>query len=248
MEAKRQSGKNDHVVIVTSEAEGAKVKKIRIKRWNVVVAVIILCVLIGGILGYFFNEGRIRMNANEKINEHKKEVEALTATLEEERALTEAMKQEYENEIAALNDKLTILSETVNLNVAEIQNLTEALDRYTSPILLPLTGSATIEVPNEEEPKCVFYAADGALIIAAANGVVSELTEDSELGYKVVIEHEDGYRTVYFNAGEPKVKVGDEVRQGATLFVVETINSKLVYQIEINGVYVNPMDVMQISG
>lgn len=248
MEAKRQSGKNDHVVIVTSEAEGAKVKKIRIKRWNVVVAVIILCVLIGGILGYFFNEGRIRMNANEKINEHKKEVEALTATLEEERALTEAMKQEYENEIAALNDKLTILSETVNLNVAEIQNLTEALDRYTSPILLPLTGSATIEVPNEEEPKCVFYAADGALIIAAANGVVSELTEDSELGYKVVIEHEDGYRTVYFNAGEPKVKVGDEVRQGATLFVVETINSKLIYQIEINGVYVNPMDVMQISG
>lgn len=248
MEAKRQSGKNDHVVIVTSEAEGAKVKKIRIKRWNVIVAVVIVCVLVGVVLGYFFNEARIRMNANEKIQEYKKEAEELAATLEEERASAEALKQNYEKEIAGLNDKLAILSETVNLNVGEIQTLTEELARYTHPTLLPLTGSATIEVLTEEEPKCVFYAADGALIIATANGVVTELTEDAESGYRVVIEHKDGYQTIYYNTGEPKVKVGDEVRQGATLFVVETINAKLVYQIVLDGVCVNPMEIMQISG
>lgn len=252
MEAKRQSGKNDHVVIVTSEAEGAKVKKIRIKRWNVVVAVFVLCVLIGVILGYFFNEGRIRMNANEKINAYKKEAEELALTLEEERTIYESgiaeLTQEYDKEIADLNNKLTILSDTVNLYTAEVQQLTDELSRYTKPTLLPLTGSATIEVPDEEEPKCVFYATDGALIIATANGVVSELVEDSELGYRVVIEHEDGYQTVYYNAGEPKVKLGDEVRQGATIFVIETINSKLVYQIMVNGVFENPMDIMQISG
>lgn len=248
MDAKKQSGKNDHVVIVTSEAEGAKVKRIRIKRWNVVLAVIIVCVLVGVVLGYFFNEARIRMNANEKINAAKKEAEELAATLEEERAAAETMKQEYESQIAGLNDKLAILSNTINMDVEEINKLTEELERYKRPTLLPLTGSATIEVLTEEEPKCVFNATDGALIVAAANGVVTELVEDAELGYRVVIEHEDGYRTIYYNAGDPKVKVGDEVRQGTTLFVVETINAKLVYQIEADGSFVNPMEIMQISG
>ncbi len=248
MDAKKQSGKNDHVVIVTSEAEGAKVKRIRIKRWNVVLAVIIVCVLVGVVLGYFFNEARIRMNANEKINAAKKEAAELAATLEEERAAAETMKQEYESQIAGLNDKLAILSDTINMDVEEINKLTEELERYKRPTLLPLTGSATIEVLTEEEPGCVFNATDGALIVAAANGVVTELVEDAELGYRVVIEHEDGYRTIYYNAGDPKVKVGDEVRQGTTLFVVETINAKLVYQIEADGSFVNPMEIMQISG
>lgn len=248
MEAKRQGGKSDHVVIVTSEAEGAKVKKIRIKRWTVVLTVIVFCVLVGVVLGYFFNEARIRMKANEKIDEYKSEVENLTLILQEEQAAKEVLKQEYEDKIAGLNDKLTIMSETINMDVAEIQKLTEELERYARPTLLPLTGSATIEVLSEDEPKCIFYATDGALIVSAANGVVTELVEDSELGYRVVVEHKDGYRTIYYNVGDPKVKVGDEVHQGTTLFVVETINAKLVYQIEINGSFVNPMDIMQISG
>ncbi len=248
MEAKKQSGKNDHVVIVTSEAEGASVKKFRVKRWAVVCAVIFLCIVIGVALGYFINEERIRMNANAKIDAVKKELAAVQAELETERAAKETMKTEYENEIAGLNNKLTILSDTVNQNVVELESLSAQLEKYSKPTLLPLTGAASIEEAEGNEPACIFYAADGALIVATANGVVSELIEEPEQGYKVVIDHGNGYMTVYYNQGEPKVKVGDEIRQGATLFVIEAVNTKLTYRISMDGVYVNPMTIMQISG
>ncbi len=248
MEAKRQSGKNDHVVIVTSEAEGASVKKFRIKRWAVICIMVCLCILIGAVWGYFINEDRIRRTANEKIETANAELAALQEKFVAVQAAKDAMQAEYESKIADLNNKLGILSDTVNQNVVEMQQMQTALEHYSNPTLLPLTGSATIEESQETEPACMFDATDGALIVATANGVVTELVEDSEQGYKVVIDHENGYMTIYYNQGEPKVKVGDAVRQGATLFVVEAVNTKLIYQITMDGVYVDPMTVIQISG
>ena len=248
MEPKKQGGNNDHVVIVTSGAEGASVKKFRIKRWVVVTVVILVCVLIGAVIGYFINEERIWQSANAKIDAYKKQVETLNATIETERSETAGLKTEYENEIAGLNNKLTILSETINQNVVEIEALETKLATYETPTLLPLTGSASIEVSEELGPMCTFHATDGALIVATASGVVSELVEDSELGYKMVIDHGNGYVTVYYNKGEPTVNVGDNIRQGAALFIVEAINTELIYQIAVEGVYVNPLEVMEISG
>ena len=68
------------------------------------------------------------------------------------------------------------------------------------------------------------------------------------MGYKIVIDHGNGYVTIYYNKGEPTVNVGDNIRQGATLYIVEAINTELIYQIAVDGVYVNPLEVMQISG
>lgn len=248
MEPKKQGGNNDHVVIVTSGAEGASVKKFRIKRWVVVTVVICVCVLIGAVIGYFINEERIWQTANAKIDAYKKEVELLKSAVEEEKTAAETLKAEYENEIAGLNNKLTILSETINQNVTEMEELETKLASYETPTLLPLSGSASIEVSEELGPMCTFHATDGALIVATASGVVSELVEDPELGYKIVIDHGNEYVTVYYNKGEPAVNVGDNIRQGATLFIVEAINTELIYQIAVNGVYVNPLDIMQISG
>lgn len=248
MEPKKQGENNDHVVILTSGAEGASVKKFRIKRWVVVLVVIVVCVIIGAVIGYFINEEKIWQNANAQIDAYKKEVEILTSTLETERSEAESLKAEYDSQIADLNNKLTILSETINQNVVEIEELETKLAGYETPILLPLTGSASIEVSDKMGPMCTFHATDGALVVATASGVVSELVEDSELGYKIVIDHGNGYVSIYYNKGEPTVNVGDNIRQGATLYIVEAINTELIYQIAVDGVYVNPLDVMQISG
>lgn len=248
MEPKKQGGNSDHVVIVTSEAEGASVKKFRIKRWVVVTVIVCVCVLVGAAIGYFINEERIWLAANAKIDAYKKEVETLNATLEAERVANQALKAEYESEIAGLNNKLGILSETINQNVEEMELLKEEVSSYVTPTLLPLTGSASIEVSEELGPMCTFRAGDGALIVTTAAGVVSELVKDPDLGYRVVLDHGNGYVTIYYNQGEPMVNVGDNVRQGTTLFVVEAINTQLIYQIAIDGVFVNPLEVMQISG
>lgn len=259
MESKKQNGKNDHVVIVTSEAEGASVKKFKVKRWAITTAVIVVCILIGAMLGYIIYEERIWANANGKIDAYKDIIAAMETELAQVQAAAdeqvqvaaseqETMKKSYENEIAELNNKLEIMSDTINQQNAEVEELTALLEGYTNPTLLPLTGAATIEVSEELEPMCIFNAADGALVVATASGTVTELVEETDYGYRIVIDHGNGYVTVYRNQGEPTVKAGDEVRQGATLFVIEATNTKLEYQISRDGVYVNPMEVMQISG
>lgn len=255
MDSKKQNSKGDHVVIVTSEAEGASVKKFKVKPWAFTLVAIIICVLIGAFLGYVINEEKIWAAANGKIDAYKDIVTGLQGELAQAQAETDAalaeqdnIKKEYENQIAALNDKLTIMSDTINQKVEEVDELTAIVAGYSNPTLLPLTGAATIEEADGPEPMCVFYATDGALVVATASGTITELVEDSELGWRIVIDHGNGYMTVYYNQGDPKVKAGDEVRQGVTLFIIEATNSKLGYQVVEDGVYINPMDIMQISG
>lgn len=255
MESKKQNAKGDHVVIVTSEAEGASVKKYKIKRSVITALTIVVCILIGAFLGYIIYEERIWATANGKIDAYKDIVADMEAQLADEKAATEAavaeqanIKKGYENEIAVLNEKLTIMSDTVNQKVKEVEELTAVVDSYSNPTLLPLTGAATIEMAEGLEPMCIFHASDGALVVATAGGIVTELVEDAEYGYRMVVDHGNGYMTIYQNQGEPKVKAGDEIRQGVTLFIIEATNTKLAYQVVKDGVYVNPMDVMQISG
>lgn len=254
MDLKKQGTKKDHVVIVTSEAEGASVKKFKVKGWVINCAVICACILIGGMSGYIIYEERIWEAANAKIDTYKDMVAELENRLAEANAQTEeaAIQQEeliksYENDIAVLNDKMTILSETINAKSAEVEELTAQKESLYSPTLLPLTGSATIEITDDEEPACIFYATEGALVVATANGTITELVEETE-GYRMVIDHGNGYVTIYRNQGTPKVKAGDEVRQGATLFIVGEQNTKLTYQIVKDDIYMDPMEVMQISG
>lgn len=255
MESKKQNVKGDHVLIVTSETEGASVKKYKIKRGVITALIIAVCILIGAFLGYIIYEERIWANANGKIDAYKDIVAGLEAELaaaneEIEAAVAEQgnIRRSHENEIAILNEKLMIMSDTVNQKVREVEELAAQLDSYSNPTLLPLTGAATIEMAEGLEPMCIFQASDGALVVATAGGVVTELVEDAEFGYRIVVDHGNGYITIYQNQGDPKVKAGDEIRQGVTLFVVEATNTKLAYQVVKDGVYVNPMDVMQISG
>lgn len=255
MDSKKQSSKKNHVVIVTSDAADASVKQFRIKNWVVCVIVIILCVLIGAGLGYMIYEDQIWSAANGKIDAYKDIIKELETEIEErDEALTvaaeekETLAKTYNKEIESMNEKLTIMSETINQKVAEVDALNAQLSAFYNPILLPLTGSASIEVPDGTEPTCIFTASEGAIVVATASGTVTELVEETEYGYRIVIDHGNGYSTVYRNAGEPKVKAGDKVTQGVTLFVIDVTNTKLAYQVMQDSVYINPMDIMQISG
>lgn len=255
MDSKKQNAKGDHVVIVTSQAPGATVKKFKVKRWMGTCAVILICILLGAFLGYVYYEERIWAAANGKMDAYKdiiaqKDVQIAEAQADVEAAVAQQdkIKKDYENQLSELNDKLTLMSDTVNAKVEEVNALTAQVEAYSTPTLLPLTGAATIENSQEMDPACVFYASDGALVVATASGKVTELVEDTEYGYRLVIDHGNGYMTIYYNQGDPTIKAGDEVRQGATLFIIEAVNSKLIYRVVKDEVFIEPMDIMQISG
>lgn len=62
------------------------------------------------------------------------------------------------------------------------------------------------------------------------------------------VDHGNGYVTIYRNQGEVKVEQGKTVTQGTTLMLITDSDSKLGYQIMKDGEYVDPMEMLNISG
>lgn len=248
MEPKKQKQKKNHVVIVTSDADDAKVKQFQIRPWLLWLMIITLCLVIGVGFGYLLYEDQIWEAANQKIAGHQEKVTEMELQLlnQQNEAAEEAKK--YEEVIDGLEEELELLKSTVNLQKVEAEELKAGLDKMYNPTLLPLTGGATIEVISEGEPMCTFSATEGALVVAAASGTVKEIVEDPEQGYMVAIDHGNGYVTIYRNAEVPKVKQGDVVTQGMTIYVIGGDNLKLGYQIKKDDVYINPMDIIEIEG
>ena len=98
---------------------------------------------------------------------------------------------------------------------------------------------------------------EAAAIFAAADGEVVEIGNHPRFGYTVKIKHDGGITTIYSNLKSlsditvkvgDKVKQGDKVMRGVTIFVVDVDNLQLGYQITKESVYINPMDMMEIEG
>ena len=59
MKRHKHKRKLNHVLILTSDAADANVRQFRVRAWIVEVVVLVLCVLIGGVIGYFIYEGQL---------------------------------------------------------------------------------------------------------------------------------------------------------------------------------------------
>ena len=95
-------------------------------------------------------------------------------------------------------------------------------------------------------------ADSGTQVIAAANGVVENIF-DSNMGTSVLIDHQNGYKTVYANLDDSiAVKKGDEVAEGDVIGIVgntalgdATDIPHLHFEITKNGENVNPVEYME---
>lgn len=237
--------KINHVVIVTSDAVDANVRQFRIRPWMLQTVIVVLCVIIGAMIGYILYEGRI-WNAVEARNDA--QLESMDA-LEQDKAELETEITELETEISSLNDQIQILSETVAQKTQSETELTEQLEQQSLPTEFPLSGAATMEESESDgNPICIFTATEGNMVVASASGTVTAVNDDVEYGHNVWVDHGNGYMTVYRNAGEALVKEGDTVVNGTPLFLIEEENLTLGYQMMLDGSYINPMDTLDVKG
>lgn len=244
MQRKKHKRKMNHVVIVTSDAVDANVKQFRIRPWVLQIIILLLCVVIGVLLGVLAYEGQIW----EAVNRSNTEKEEKILALEEEKQLLNDEKGKLESQITELEEEIQLLSSTLNEKVQNESELTAQLEQQSLPTDFPLNGSATMEEFAEGDPICVFTASVGVTVVATASGTVTAVNDDAEYGHNVWVDHGNGYITIYRNQGEPTVKQGDAVVQGTTLFIIGEENTKLGYQMLKDGVYMNPMDMLAISG
>ncbi|MCI8542556.1 murein hydrolase activator EnvC family protein [Acetatifactor aquisgranensis] len=246
MVRKGHKRKNNHVVIVTSDATDSKVRQFRVRPWILQTVILVQCVIIGALIGFFLYERDVWAG---ELQQTESENEAIAA-LEQEKAELEGQIADLNGEIDDLNVKIGILSETVTQKTQTETQLSEQLEKQTMPTEFPLTGKASMEETAEENgnPICIFTASEGSMVVAAASGSVIVVNEDPEYGNNVWVDHGNGYTTIYRSAGEVKVKQGETVTQGATLFVITGEGGKLGYQVTRDGAYISPMEILEISG
>lgn len=90
------------------------------------------------------------------------------------------------------------------------------------------------------------FGAYGAPIVAAASGVVSVAAwSDWGLGYHVIIQHDDGSRTVYGHLSEIWVSAGQYVNQGEAVGALGSTGYStgphLHFEVWVGGVAVDPL-------
>lgn len=168
-----------------------------------------------------------------------------------------------------LEGKVSILSETVNQKVEAEQALADKETEEHLPKGFPLNGTAQLKTEetttdadaeeeddgaaqemhaNSERKEIIFDAAAGVNVITSGAGTVIAVDVDVDYGNVVSVDHGNGYISIYRNAGNPVVKVGNEVERGAILYVVGEDNTDLGYSINENGTYVDPMEMIEING
>lgn len=237
MQKRKHRRKVSRIIIFTTDAVDAKTRQLRIHPVVMGMVTLIVCCIFGALIGYMIYEGQIWEIDSAKDAQREEAVLAL----EEEKTALEA-------EIEALNAKIEVLSAAVNEQSQTAGELQAQLEEQSLPTDYPLTGSAGIEEITEGDPMVVFNASDGSTVIASAKGVVLSVEDDENYGKCIVVDHGNGYQSVYRNGGEAQVKAGDEVTKGTTLFLVGENNKKLVYQITKDGSYINPMEMLSING
>ena len=87
-----------------------------------------------------------------------------------------------------------------------------------------------------------------SVIKASAEGIVKSIVNDPRYGLTVVIEHDDGYETVYANLLTAEfVVVGEEVTQGQTIGTVgntasfeSSMECHLHFELIKDGEYLDP--------
>ncbi len=200
--------------------------------------------------------------------------EELQAQIEE---LTQ-QNQELTTDNAELSDKVAILSDTVTQNAETQKAQEEEEEAKRIPNDFPLAGAAVIlksseitaetggeanaegeaaegeeggtdaQIMAEQDPIVVFSASAGTKVIAAADGVVASVEDDPLYGYKVTIDHQNGYTSIYRSASSPAVTAGEEVELGATLYEMQSPDEKFGYQITQEGTLIDPLDLLEVYG
>ena len=244
MQRKKHKRKMNHVVIVTSDTVEANEKQFRIRPWILQTIVLVLCVVVGVLIGYFNYEKQIWAAMNRENNALQETVNKL----EDEKELLTTQKQEAEAEILELNEEIQILSETVNQKIQAESDLIAKLESQSLPTEFPLTGSATMEEAAEGDYMCIFSTSIGTTVVSTANGTVTAINDDVDYGHSIWVDHGNGYITIYKNQGDVTVQEGDSVVKGTTLFIIGEEDLKLGYQMKKDGEYINPMDMLAING
>lgn len=252
--SEEQISKPKHIrtLSITSNQPEGRERKISMSNLTFWMIILGCCVAAGILVGVLYYESKLVLDISRNADMQQKESATL---LEEAGERYEALKAELDAlqlENAGLSEQIQVLSDAINQREAEDEAAREAEDILHIPTGFPITGSVTEGEPPEEAnalEKAVYYeAAEGAVVVATARGIISSVRENAYGNYEIIIDHGNGYASIYTNAGFPLLSAETEVLKGTPLFSVGADNTLTKYQISRNDVLVDVYSVMHVDG
>lgn len=153
-------------------------------------------------------------------------------------------------ENAKLNEKVTLLSDTLNIKIAAEEEENAAVEALFIPSGVPLITDASMDVQKEEgteNPVVLFTTKSATNVLAAGQGIVTFAGADAQNGKRIIIDHGNGYVSIYKCNGEIMVKKDDEVSRDTVLFEVES-DIGIYFQITKDDLFIDPTEIMEIFG
>ncbi len=229
--------KSKYALLLVSEKEDGTIKKYTISSAVVEVTAAVLFILAVAIICKFVYDTITLKDARKEIVNQIVTINDLT---DENEALS------VEND--TLSSKVAVLSETVSKKAATEDAISQEAIENALPKGFPLSGSATMKEAQEGDPMLIFTASHGINVITTGTGTVISVDVDEVYGTKVVIDHGNGYKSIYRNNGTALVKNGEELGKGYILFSIGEDNQELGYQMMQDDEYIDPMLLIEING
>ena len=184
-----------------------------------------------------------------------KEIQESTPPLEDEKTQKPQTAQPEDIEEGNLQEEIA----------AEPQNMTAAFDPNEDLMVWPVSGvvlmdysadaliyDETLDLYRTNESISI-GAAEAEEVLAAADGIVTDIGKSDALGNYVVLDNGSGYETTYGQLSEDlAVAVGEYVDQGEVLGCINApswyssaLGTHLSFTVRVNGETVNPLEFLE---
>ncbi|MCR5119735.1 MAG: M23 family metallopeptidase [Lachnospiraceae bacterium] len=200
------------------------------------------------------------LNFSQKLNDSEFETRMAQAETENMKVSLRASEENVrilEEKLKAEEKELEAVSSSLNSKNEELMEIKEKSENEHLPKKYPMRGNGAIVLPEEDEidkdnplPETAVYFKmfEGSKAVATGNGNIDSITEDEKYGTLIEIDHGNGYHSYYYGKGLVMVEQGQEIDSGEVLIYFTEDDHNFVYLIKNGSEYVDPMELMDISG
>ncbi|WP_241080961.1 murein hydrolase activator EnvC family protein [Natranaerofaba carboxydovora] len=209
----------------------------------------------------------------DELEEQENELQTLLADAESQKETIEAREIEQRRLLSELEDEVREYEQRLAQKEQEAKEIEEMLaslqtdgDGLSPPVEWPVanTNTSNITSPYGNRTHPVYNverfhtgvdigAPEGTSVLAAESGTVvqSGISGSLQSGYGriVIIDHGDGYSTLYAHNSENLVSEGEEVSRGETIARIGATGTAtgphLHFEVLVNGEHTNPMEYLQ---
>ena len=148
---------------------------------------------------------------------------------------------------------------------AEPQNMTAAFDPAEELMVWPVSGAVLMDYSADAliyDRTLDLYRTNNSIsigaveaeeVLAAADGIVTDIGRSDSLGNYVILDNGSGYETTYGQLSEDMtVDVGEYVAQGEVLGCIDApswyssaLGTHLTFTVRVNGETVNPLEFLE---